>query len=369
MRIAFVLAGLGAGGAERVVSRVARHWVEQGHSVDIIAFDADDDPVFHDFDARVRLHRLGQAAKVAGVAGRSGPVRMLRRVARLRAALKAVQPDAVFSFLFKINIITLIAGRGLGLRIAVAERNHPRLQPAHPAWGLLRRLTYPGAAKLLLQTEASRAALPAALRAKGVVIANPIVAHPRRPEPDGQRQIAAVGRLDAQKGFDLLIDAFAQIAARHPDWTLTIWGEGPLRPTLQAEVARRGLAGRVLLPGLSRSPSAWIETASAFVLSSRYEGFANALAEAMAAGLPCVAFNCEYGVDLMVRNGVDGLLVADGNVNELAQAMDRLLSDGCLRAHLGDVAREGAVRFSERRILKDWDHALEGVTLWSLPTP
>ncbi len=289
---------------------------------------------------------------------------MLRRIMRLRGTLKALQPDAVFSFLFKINIVTLIAGRGLGLRILVAERNHPRMQPAHPVWGLLRRLTYPGAAQLLLQTEASRAAMPAALRDRGVVIANPIVAHQRRPEPEGQRRIAAVGRLEPQKGFDLLIAAFARIAARHPDWTLTIWGEGPLRGMLEADVARLGLEGRVLLPGLSRSPAAWIETASAFVLSSRYEGFANALAEAMAAGLPCVAFDCEFGVDMMIKNGVNGLLVADGNMNELAQAMDQLLSNGCMRAKLGDAAREGAVRFSEGRILKDWDDALVGITLW-----
>jgi glycosyltransferase involved in cell wall biosynthesis len=353
MRISFVLAGLGAGGAEKVVALVSAHWVARGHRVSVIAFDAADAPTYHGLDPAVRVVRLALPPDRGG-----GALRILRRVGRLRRELRRDRPDFVIAFLFKVNIITLLAARGLGIPVAVAERNHPGLQAAHRLWSRLRRWTYPWASRLILQTEASRAALPPALRGQGVVIPNPIDRHARTPEADGPKILAAVGRLDRQKGFDLLLQGFALVEQRHPDWTLVIWGEGPERSALEAERDRLGLATRVVMPGLSAGSADWIGRAAAFVLSSRFEGFPNALAEAMAAGLPVVAFDCEFGVGTMLSHEHSGVLVPLGDVGALADALHRLMSDKPLRDRLSQRALEQSRLFSAPLVLKRWDRLL-----------
>lgn len=355
MHIVITLSSLGAGGAERVVALLASHWSGQGHRVTLVTFDNDDDPVFHDLPAGVRRHRLGLPSLPGA------PAHALRRILALRGALQDLTPDLVVSFLFKINVITLLAATGLGIPVIVAERNHPARQRSHWLWPQLRALLYPRAAALVLQTDESRKSLPAAIARAGIVIPNPITRYPRTAEPGGRKLLAAVGRLDTQKGFDLLINAFSAIAAAHPDWDLVIWGEGPRRTDLEAQVHRLGLADRIRLPGLSATAGAWIASASAFVLSSRFEGFANVLGEAMAAGLPAVAFNCEYGVAVLAKPGIDCLVVPPEDAAALAAALDRLLADQALRSQLGVAACHSAARFSPAAILKNWDCVVDNI--------
>lgn len=357
LRIAFILSGLSAGGAERVVALVAAHWVREGHEVTVIAFDAPGDPVYHPLDKAIRVFRLALPSE-SGASFHNAAWRTAKRIRALRALLRRERYDAVISFLFKINVITVLAASRLGIPIAIAERNHPTMQAGHPLWRCLRRWTYPCARLLILQTEASRSALPERLRPMGVVVHNPISRFERSPEPEGQKILAAVGRLDRQKGFDLLLKAFARIADRHPDWRLVIWGGGPDRAALEALRDRLGLAGRADLPGLSDGAADWIAQASAFVLSSRFEGFGNAMAEAMAAGLPVIAFDCEFGVGLMLERDVSGMVVPAEDIAALADGMDRLLKDRGLRERLGEAARVRAMRFSEENILHQWDAIL-----------
>ena len=143
-----------------------------------------------------------------------------------------------------------------------------------------------------------------------------------------------MGRLAPQKGFDLLIDAFSRVAGRHPQWSLQILGEGPDRPALERLIDVKGLAGRVVLAGWEPDPSAVLQQGDLFVLSSRFEGFPNALLEAMACGLPSVSFNCQSGPAEIIRDQIDGILVPPEDVPGLADAIDRALTDEALRRRL-----------------------------------
>lgn len=172
------------------------------------------------------------------------------------------------------------------------------------------------------------------------------------------RRVVAVGRLVAQKGFDLLLQAFARLQGRYPDWSLVIVGEGPLRAELEGLVERLGLSGRVFLPGLVQAVPALLKRCDLFVLASRYEGFPNALGEAMAAGLPVIAADCPTGPRELVRHGVDGLLVPPEDPATLAEAMDRLMGDGEERRRLAGRAVEVTARFSEEKVLALWDQVL-----------
>ena len=355
-RLSIVTSALGAGGAERVISLLARHWVERGWKVTIIAFDRPGDPVYHPLHPEVALVRLDLPG---------GAIAVPRRVRALRAALKRERPDIAIGFLTKINALLLAAAIGISIPLLVSERNNPSKQGAHPAWNRALRLLYRRADAIICQTAASVACLPAKVRGRVRVIANPIMPPEATPAASDSAigKLVAVGRLTEQKGFDLLIDAFARIAGRHPGWTLDIWGEGGEREALEEAIAAHGLAGRVRLPGVSVRPGGWAEGASAFVLSSRYEGFPNVLGEAMALGLPSLAFACDFGPSELVDDSRNGLLVRAGDVAALADGLDRLLGDAPLRARLGAAARSVAVRLGLDRIAGQWDSVIE--TLWA----
>ena len=199
---------------------------------------------------------------------------------------------------------------------------------------------------------------PRRLRARGRVIPNPVDLPASTPARGASRKLVAVGRLVPQKGFDLLLRAFAKIAAAHPEWRLVIWGEGPERPALLALRDQLGLRARVTLPGLTQRPGQWTDDAGLLVLSSRFESFGNVITEAMASALPVVAFDCPFGPREILRDQVEGVLVKEGDIAALAAALDRLLADPARRAALGAAAREGARRFDRARVMAEWQQAI-----------
>jgi glycosyltransferase involved in cell wall biosynthesis len=171
--------------------------------------------------------------------------------------------------------------------------------------------------------------------------------------------ILAMGRLSSEKGFDLLIKAFAPVADKSPDWSLQIWGDGPLRPQLEGRTRQRGLGGRVYFPGICRNSASVFARGDIFVLSSRYEGFPNVLLEAMTCGLPVISFDCPSGPRAVIRDGVDGLLVPPQDVARLTGAMARLVCNYALRSNFADAAREAASRFLPELIMPRWEALLD----------
>ena len=211
--------------------------------------------------------------------------------------------------LTKINVLALLASRGLAIPVVMSERNNPERQRVRGTWNWLRQRLYGTAWCVVTPSRGVLESFPQGIRARGRVIPNPVDLAPATSRRPGAGRLVAVGRLVHQKGFDLLLGAFARVAPDHPDWKLTIWGEGEERAPLEALCARLGLAGRVRLPGLTERPGQWVEDTDIFVLSSRYESFGNVITEAMAAALPVIAFECPWGPGEIVRDGEDGLLV------------------------------------------------------------
>ena len=167
--------------------------------------------------------------------------------------------------------------------------------------------------------------------------------------------VVAAGRYAPEKGYDRLIDAFAAVAPDHPEWTLKIFGHGPLQAQLEKQVERLGLTGRVFLPGLADDIESELRAASVFALSSIHEGLPVALAEAMACGLPSVAFDCAPGVREIVTDGVDGIVVPPRNVAALAEGLGRLMGDEDLRRRYGSAARENVRKFAPDAVLSQWE--------------
>lgn len=354
MRLTLVISSLSAGGAERVLSRMANHWAARGWEVTLLTFDGSDPPFFNLHPA-VRQRPLGLTKSRAAVREAAKQLRILRR------AIRESAPRAVISFLTRINVLVLLATRGLGLPVIVSERVSPAHHAIGRTWSVLRRWTYPRATRLVVQHRDVLQYFAAPVRRKGRVVPNPVAAPPAaRAAPRGRRPntVAAMGRLTPQKGFDVLLRAFADVAPECPEWSLVIWGEGGLRGELERLRDGLGLRGRAFLPGRTREPFGKMRQADLFVLSSRFEGFPNVLCEAMACGLPVVSVDCPVGPGRIVRDGVDGLLVPPGDPRALADGMRRLMRDAPGRRRLAARAPEVVERFSLEKVMRAWEGVL-----------
>lgn len=353
MKIMFVLAGLGAGGAERVVSLLSGEMIRRGHDISVVSFDAPGDPIYHSFHPQVDVLRL--AIPAGGGSLLRGIGASYRRTAALRHLFKRRRPDAAISFLTKINVLSVAASAGLQIPVIISERNNPAAQRAHPFWSIAWKIAARRASAIVLQTQAIKALYPAKIQARAVVIPNPVLPMAVNRGPHQGRALTAVGRLEWQKGFDMLIKAFARIAGDFPGWQLKIWGEGAERPQLQSLADQSGHSDRIELAGMSTSQADWIASADIFVLSSRYEGFPNVLLEAMSAGIPSVSFRCKFGPEEIMDDGIDGLLVEPGSVKDLARKLTKLMENEKFRMQLGMAARASATRYEVAEIVSKWE--------------
>jgi glycosyltransferase involved in cell wall biosynthesis len=292
----------------------------------------------------------------------------LRRVRALRAALRQARPQAVVSFTDKTNVLAILAAKGLGAPVIACEHIDPFRHDIGRLWSGLRRLTYPRAGAVVGVTGAAEQFVRRFVKHIPVLtIPNPqepppppTGQPPPRPWPDGPTAMA-MGRLNRQKGFDLLLQAFAMATAAVPGepagrpWQLVILGEGEERPALTALAAKLGLAGRVHMPGRVDSPYDLLRQAELFVMSSRYEGFPMGLLEAMACGLPVLCTDCSTGAREIITPGVDGELVPPEDVPALAAALAGLMNDPARRRSLAAHAPAVLERFSLQRVLESWD--------------
>lgn len=361
MKLALVIGSLQGGGAERVMATLANAWAQRSVAVTLITI-ADTSADQYPLDAAVRRISLG--LRRSSTHCLLGLANNIRRVRALRATLRSLRPDAVLSFLTTNNVLSVVATRGLGIPVVVSERIS--ISHRFPAvWRLLRALAYRRATALVVQTARGRAEFKTRMPTLPIhVIPNPLqMDFQEAPDPvacsvmdacRNRKMLMAVGRLAPQKGYDLLLRAFAVVSVSQPDACLVILGEGPERSRLEAIVRKLGLADRVLLPGFSRTPHALLQKADLFVLSSRYEGFPNALLEAMAGGLPCVSFDCPTGPAELLAHGASGLLVPAENAAALAAAMLQCMSDPLLRSQLGRAARSSAAAYSLDAVMAQW---------------
>lgn len=356
LRVTIVVPGLSAGGTEHVVNLVANHWKALGHTVTIITFEVPDAISYYPLHPAISIVRLGVPPGRMSKLGSAAAVGL--RILRLRSALRRSRPDFVLSFLTRTNVMTLLACLGIPAPVVVSERNNPAVQPFGKIWKWLQSRLYPRAFGLVTMTQGALDYFPPAMRRRGWVIANAVDLPPDWVNRRKNNTLTAVGRLTHQKGFDLLLKAFALVAPKHPDWKLVIWGEGDDRKLLEAQRDALGLQARVEMPGVTARPGLWVETADVFVLSSRYEGWGIVLLEAMAVELPVVSFECEWGPGTMITNGDDGILVPCENVDALALALDAMLGDQIQRETMGAKAALSARKYLPERILAEWDGVL-----------
>jgi glycosyltransferase involved in cell wall biosynthesis len=257
--------------------------------------------------------------------------------------------------------LILLASRLAPAGVIVVAQEHQRLDRYGQEMRHALSSALANVSVMVTLTETDRAAYHRLLGATGppvIAIPNAVPDGLQGQADTGAHRVIAAGRLKRQKGFDLLLEAFAPVADRYPDWTLDIFGNGPQREALEQQLVDLGLAGQVRINAATSRLGEQLRGASIFVLSSRYEGFPLVLLEAMAAGLAVVSFDCPTGPGEILADGVSGLLIPREDVPALTEALVRLIVDESLRRRLAGAAPAAVVRYSPEEVGRRWEELL-----------
>lgn len=355
-----------------MTSILSRHWAGAGHEVKILTL-APETSRFYRLHPKVTCEALDLAAESA--TGWGALVGNLRRLRALRHAIRAHRTDVAIGIMSSASVLVALACLGLRCRTIGTERTYPPRWLLPRAWHCARRISYRFLDVIIAQTDDTAKWLRVHTGAKCVsVIPNPVAWPLEETEPtlspqetctESRKIVLAVGRLGPEKRFSRLIRSFAAIQASHPSWDLVILGEGPEKPLLESQRDQLGLAGRIFLPGRAGNVGAWYDRASVFAMTSEYEGFPNALLEAMAYGLPAISVNCDTGPRDIIRPNIDGILVPADDDGRFAEGLARLLDDAHLRLRFAARAQEVRDRYSEGKILGMWQAIFEKLGLCS----
>lgn len=368
MKIAYILSNvMPNGGVERIIIDKANALAEQpGMEVHIVSAESHpgDTPAFA-ISPKVRLHRFGIAFE-PGVSPAVRPLTFLLRYYRWRRRIRASIMKFIDSNGIDIMLSTTYDASALPLpgrrcRLIVESHSSRRDTEASSLFPRFRhhsttRFVSNADALVVLNPEEAEM-WPEAKRCE--IIGNFTNLRPVAPYDPDTRKAIAMGRIDPQKGFDILVEAWAIVARRHPDWALDIFGRGDMS-ALARQIHERGLDGIVNLCGVTDNPALEYSRHSLFVLSSRYEGQPLVLLEAASCGLPCVGFDCPHGVRDIISDGENGRLVPfSGRTDSdraaaLADAVCGILDNTESLPRLSAAGRRKAEEFGKKETIGKW---------------
>lgn len=327
-KICLIGAGLTGGGQERALTNLANQFAEMGHHVTILPLFKTEifwelnpkiEIIFPDLD-RKSHHRLVYA---------------LRLLPHIRKQVNKLKPDTILSFGEWFNSYVILATRFLKFPLYITNRMGPLLKLGSLIDNA-NRLLYRYVDGIIAQTSISKTIIEKNTHNRNVVVIPNAVKPIDVLAKTVNKNIVTVGRLSKEKGHTTLLKAFAKV--KETEWKLHIIGDGLERENLVNESTMLGVSERVVFHGYQQNFSAILANCEIFVLPSLYEGFPNALVEAMSVPLACISSNCVAGPSDIIEHGKNGLLVEPGNVTELTNAIDYLIENPEIRDNLATEA-------------------------------
>lgn len=337
MKIFFVIRGLhDSGGIERVTSVLANGLVESGCEVGIVCLQQGE-PFFPLSQSVGKYYLFSNA---------------LFRISSLKKLYAREKPDIVVFVGSHRLLMNIPAAKGIP---NITWEHFNANINWHPLHKLSRKWAVKYSDKIVTLTRRDVDNYKRIFDARNVIcIPNPITIPNIEPATLTEKRVLAVGRLAGQKGFDLLLDAWAKVRNRKNGWKLRIVGDGSHLNRLQKQIVRNGIKDSAEIIPATKDIVSQYRQSSIMVMSSRYEGFGLVLLEAMAAGLPIVSFDCEAGPDELIEDGKTGILVPPLHIDELAKALDELMDDEAKRKMFSEKALLKAKLFEPEKIVALW---------------
>lgn len=368
MRIVYCIAATyNSGGMERVLANKANWLVRNGYEVIIVTTDQRGRAPFFKLDNRIKKYDLGINYEENNGSSLLNkivhyPFKQFRHKHALDKLLKQLNADIVISmFCNDASILPLVEDGSIKL-LEIHFSRFKRLQYGRKGvWRLVDVLRSRNDLRVVSKFDRF---IVLTEEDKGywgnlsniLVIPNARTFVFDQPSELTEKTVIAVGRYCYQKALDKLIDAWGIVCREIKDWTLRLVGDGEDREMLEKQIDRLGLTDNVILGKSETDMKSVYVGSSMLVLSSRYEGLPMVLLEAQAAGLPVVSFACKCGPKDVIDDGLDGVLVEDGNIQALAEGILRLIKDPLLRKRMGSAAYQRSDRYSEETIMTKWDH-------------
>lgn len=350
-KILFVNSCLSSGGSEKVMTLLANQFYKMGYDVTMVLLREKPKSYFvADGVKLVEFHYTNKSKVFIA----------LQRLLKLRALIKNGHYEVVVSFMFDINLTTLISCLGINVPIFISERADPQNRGVSRLYEKIENFFYNRAAGLILQTEQVKDFYAKRVKTPLYVIPNPIVIDRCPYLGKREKKVVAVGRLSEQKNFHMLINAFEEFGRNFQEYTLDIYGEGPLKDSLVELTKKLGIENRVNFKGYVTSIPEKIENAAMYVSTSNYEGISNSMLEAMAMGLPTICTDCPVGgAALVIDDGVNGFLIPLNDKAKLVENLTIFATDRELCTRLSLNAIKVRERFAVERIADEWKKMME----------
>jgi glycosyltransferase involved in cell wall biosynthesis len=353
MQIALVITQLKNGGMERVAVTLTNEFAKQGHQCFLVS--STKHPVCYDISEEVVFKDFYKKSKYSILSKIKGTLNILR-------ILKEIKPDVAIGFYFPVCLLSL------GLKIPTIQSEHTNYFRKGLSLGFNFRRFYINrlATRTTVLTQTDYDFIKKKM-SNVVIMPNPIsIPDYTYNSNDREKIILAVGRMNSWqvKGIDRLLHVWSLIAHKYPDWKLRIVGSGSEEnfSYLKSLAEEKNTTNSVIWAGYIKDMEAEYKTASIYTLTSRNEGFPMGLSEAMSYGCACVSFDIHTGPSVIINDGEDGYLIADGNTEAMAETIGKLIEDQELRETLGKRAMENMKRFSTEKIVDKWEQLFKEIT-------
>lgn len=354
-KIIFITGGLTDGGAEKVMSILASQCAEMGADVTLVILRN-----------KARTYPTSDKVRIIQLKDENRILRGLNRISQLRKIFRESDAQTVIPFLPIISLYALVANIGVGKRMILSERADPRtkifaknLNAKDVVGNLLMRKfeMYRLADWMVFQTPDAKSYYSKKLQKKSCIIPNPLDTErlPIRFEGEREKRIIAAGRFSHEKNFPLLIDGFAKFHEMHPEYTLTIYGEGGLRKTYEEQITRLGMEAYISMPGFSSNLSEQMNRAAMYVSTSNHEGISNVMLEALGMGVPTIVTDCPVGgARMFVETDKNGILIPMEDVQALVEAMSKIADGDGYAQRISEEATQIREEISAKKICEQW---------------
>lgn len=348
-KLTFITPSLANGGAERVMSILCNEFAFRGIPVTVL-LTTDTESVY----------QLNESIRVLPVYGSSKTkLHLLQKIRNMRRYMKENREDTYVVFIPYDQVYTYLAAAGLGIRAVLSLRNDPSSYKGK-MYDFIYKRVYPWASAIVFQTEDAQKYFPESIRRKSVIISNPLGGNlPEIFRGQRRKEFSAVGRMQPQKNYPMLLKAFSNVHKKHGDWKLVIYGSGPEEAELKALCDKLGIRDAVEFAGFVSNVPDRIRETGAFVMSSDFEGISNAMLEALAMGIPSICTDCPVGgARMYIRDGENGFLVPVKDADQMAEKMLTLIEEPDRSRRFTEELAGFKEQLSVKKIADQWNRIL-----------